>query len=1131
MRARVVVYLLFACFTMIAAARAAEERGVVPDGAYTPYVAPASDEGESAMAGFKLPPGFKVDLFAAEPRLSNPVSFTIDEHGRFFVVETFRRKKDVIDIRNEMSWLDEDTASRTVAARIEMITRHRTPEVVVDMTRAFERVKLIEDRDGDGHADHDQVFADGFNRLEDGIAAGILVRGSDVFFTDIPSLWRLRDTNGDGVADTRDELQYGYGVRYNFNGHDLHGLRFGPDGKLYFSIGDRGMHVEKTPDGRVVSNPDSGCVLRCNPDGTELEVFHTGLRNPQELAFDEYGNLFTGDNNCDAGDKARWVYVVEGGDSGWRVGYQNQDFPGVRGPWMYEGLWQEKPNFPTFYLLPPVVELNASGPSGLTHDPGTGLPPEFAGRFFLADFRGGPALSSVQALLCKPKGATFEMVEQKPIIGNVLVTDVEFGYDGLYLTDWTNGWVTTGKGRIYHLWHEAAIKDPKVAEAKKIIGEGMAKRPTDEVVNLLAHADQRVRQAAQFELVARGEADRLKAVARDPSNRLARFHAIWGLGQLARKTRGVMEPVVSLLSDRDDEVRTQAAKVLGDVHDFKPAVGPMVKALDDASPRVKFYAALGVGKLGAKEAGPKIVELLRSNADQDPYLRHACVMALSKLRTPEELAGMAGDESSSVRMGALLALRRLQSPLVANFLDDKEPNLVLEAARAINDVPIDPAMPKLAMMLNKQGLSEPVVYRAMNANYRAGTPQGAAALAQFADGPAKDMFRVEALHMLAAWDKVPGRDRVVGNWRPLPAGTARDQKIASDAAGPVMPDILRTAPDEVRTVAAGLVTRLGVKDAPLLAELAGDRKLSPAVRAAALGALAETGDASLAAAVDDAMKDSSERVRAAGVRALAKLPDPVKRLGAILEPADGASSASIPEQQAAIESLASIPGEDADRIIADLLTRMTAGGSESGHVPAGVRLDVLEAAAARKSASVAEPLAKYEKTRDANDPLSAWRESLEGGDVAAGEKIFKERLDVSCMRCHSVNKKGGKAGPDLAGVGVRLDRQHILESIIQPSKVIAAGFETVTVRLKDGTTYVGLVKDEDANTLHLVDPGKSDKRIDKTKIKARRGGASSMPENISATLSKRDVRNLVAYLSSLDKPVKEKKKGGTEAGE
>src|SRR5690606_30113183 len=113
----------------------------------------------------------------------------------------------------------------------------------------------------------------------------------------------LEDADGDGVAEGREVIQSGFGPRFSLSGHDLHGFAWGPDGKLYFSVGDRGYHLE-TREGKILTNPGAGAVFRCEPDGSEMEVFYNNLRNPQELAFNEYGDLFTVDNNSDQGDKA-----------------------------------------------------------------------------------------------------------------------------------------------------------------------------------------------------------------------------------------------------------------------------------------------------------------------------------------------------------------------------------------------------------------------------------------------------------------------------------------------------------------------------------------------------------------------------------------------------------------------------------------------------------------------------------------------------------------------------------------------------------------------------------------------------------------------------------------------------------
>ncbi|MFM7075834.1 MAG: glucose dehydrogenase, partial [Planctomycetaceae bacterium] len=231
-----------------------------------PRLAAASDEAGAARGALALPEGFVAELWAAEPDLANPVAFSIDERGRVYVCEAFRAHKGVGDnVRiNDERWLDADLANDTVDERFESMLRllgDRAAEWVVET----DRLRRLVDADGDGRADGATVFATGFNRLVEGHGAGVLARRGEVWYACIPNLWSFRDP-GDGVAADGRVLHTGYGVRTAIQGHDLHGLTLGPDGRVWFSIGDRGYAVAH--EGRTWADPESGAVFRCEPDGS-----------------------------------------------------------------------------------------------------------------------------------------------------------------------------------------------------------------------------------------------------------------------------------------------------------------------------------------------------------------------------------------------------------------------------------------------------------------------------------------------------------------------------------------------------------------------------------------------------------------------------------------------------------------------------------------------------------------------------------------------------------------------------------------------------------------------------------------------------------------------------------------------
>jgi len=1080
-----------------------------PEGAgkaATPGIAAASDEAQKALAAFTIPKGWVGAVYAAEPLVVHPVAFHLDYKNRLYVAETFRQKRGVEDNRSHPEWLDDDLAAQTLEDRLAYFKKH-LKDGLKKYAANDDRIQLVLDTDKDGVADKVVPYASGFNGVLAGTGAGVLSYRDSVYYTCIPHLWKMTDKDGDGKSDSRESLSYGYGVRVAFRGHDSHGLTVGPQGRIYYSIGDRGYHIKHN--GKLMHDPASGAVFRCEPDGSNLEVFATGLRNPQELAFDEFGNLFTGDNNSDSGDKARWVYVLRGGDTGWRMYYQ---YLPDRGPFNREKIWHPHHEGQPAYVSPPVANF-ADGPSGLAYYPGTGLGDEFKGRFLLCDFRGAAGKSGIRSLRVKPQGATFEMVDTEQPFWKILATDVQFGHDGaIYISDWVHGWEGVGKGRIYRFADPAAASSPVVKEVAALLSSDMSKLKEAKLVSLLSHADQRVRQSAQFALVDQRAIVALVSAAKanvadDQQQLLGSIHAMWGLRQLARTTgdkpaaTAAITIAAAWLNASHAELRAQGAAALGELKSSAHA-GHLINSLQDSNARVRYFAALALGDMKAPGCTAAVMKMLAENASKDAALRHAGVMALVGASDEATLLQATVNPSVDVRLAVVVALRRLQSPRVATFLNDEKILVATEAARAIHDVPVNAALPQLAAALPRSGSSEPFARRALSANFQLGGEEHAAAVARFAvDASNTDKMRIEALQMLAAWSQPSPKNRVHGRWNPL---QPRSEEIAATAVRKVLPGIA-TATGKVQEEGLKTAAKLGVKEiAPALLKMLSDTTQTGKVRGDALMALASIKHPQAGPSMQKALKSEIPALRAAALKVYAdkSAADALPLLKtAVLE-------GPVALRQPALAILKTTPGSE--NILAAAMEQVL-----GDKFPAGARLDVIEAAAAVRKPMLTALLKKYENSLNAADPLAPFKETLVGGDVERGRRIFFEKAEVSCVRCHKSQGTGGDVGPELTKVAHDKPRSYLLESIVTPNKVIAKGFESALIVTGDGEIVTGVVKSEDDNSIKLQDADGKVIVIQKDNIEEREASKSGMPDELAKRLTRQELRDLLEYLSTL----------------
>jgi quinoprotein glucose dehydrogenase len=1138
-----------------------------PDaGAGPPEVRLTADEAQAAAraalaeVNVEVADGLELSLWASRDLLIDPVAMDFDPDGVMYLTSTTRNDLP-LDIRGHRDWMTLAHTLRTLpdlrAFYLKVMAPERSDENTWiddlngdgsrdyrDLEEMKERIYRLEDSDGDGIADRSRIVIEGFNDDPTWDIAGSVVRhGGDLIVGIPPGVYRLRDADGDGYFEVRETIAEGFYTHPTYGGHGVSGVMFGPDGRLYWEVGDMGMHVVDR-EGRTWAYPNQGVVARSEVDGSGFEVFATGIRNLQEFAFDDHGNLISVDNDGDhQGESERLVYIPYGSDSGWRSNWQYGKYTDEKNNtynvWMAEEMFRPRHKGQAAHIVPPIASWHA-GPSGMAYNPGTALSEEWRDHFFVSSFPGSAANAHVYAFTLKEDGAGFAMDRERVLLRGILTVGLKIGPDGaLYLTDWIRGWDSKEEGQIWKIDAPSEAGSAMRREVQSLLKADFGSSTGADLAALLRHADMRVRQKAQFELAGRGDTATLLASARDTSSRHARLHGLWGVAQVARRSPERAADLLPFLDDPEGEIRAQAARLLGDVR-YAGAAEALVPLLEDQAPRARFFAAEALGRLRHRPALEPIVRMLADNDGGDALLHHAGSLALASIGDAEAVAALRTHRKAPVRLAAVVALRRMRDAAVAQFLDDRDRHVALEAARAINDDGgIEAAVPALAASLAPaRARSEAFARRAINANLRVGDAEAVQRVAAVAgDARVPDAIRIEAVATLGIWGDPSPLDRVdgyyhdvftvrpaAGDGRLAPTAASRDVEAARramrdlvarlDAAGP------RRVSDDLRIALAAAIGNLGMTEFNdrLLAQLRDDP--SAEVRVAAFDALRRLDVTPAQELMATAVADADATVRR---RALTVLPDvPLSEEARTKYAADVFARGTILEQQGVLEVLGRLGSESSRAALARHLDDLAAG-----RLAPALHIDLLEAVQEDGDAALLAKVEAFQQQKNAASLQEAFRDGLAyGGDARRGRRVFSQNPSAECSRCHATaSGEGGDVGPNLAGVGSRLTREELVEALIAPSARIAPGYGLVSVTLRNGTQVSGILRDETDThlTLLVADPGATtppgatsgvERTVEKAAIAERSDPISAMPP-LGLLLEPREVRDLVEYLARL----------------
>jgi putative membrane-bound dehydrogenase-like protein len=581
-----------------------------------------------SVAAIQSADGLEVKLFATEPMIVNPIAIDVDTYGRVWVTEGTRYRKNVANPPDD-------------------------------------RIKVLEDTDGDGVADKMTVFTSDLNA-----AMGICVAGSRIYVPESPNLYVYEDRDNDLTPDgPRKVLLTGFGGKNH--DHGTHSQVFGPDHKLYMTNGDSGYEITG-PDGRQIKFK-WGAMIRCEGDGSQLEDFAVNFRNPVELAVDSFGNVWCSDNDNDGLKSVRICWILEGGNYGWFGGPEKiRNADGSFDPIHH---WRaDKPGFV------PYVRITGFGsPCGMTFYEGTAFGPAYENKIIHCD--AGPR--EIRRYDPKRlKGVGFAADLENIVTSNdsyFRPVDPCVAPDGsIFVTDWYDGGVgghaynDPTRGRIYRI-------TPKGKSLARSAKPGPYTSDGDALA-ALGSPNHATAYLARERLLSSGESA-IPALTKlvDGPHREVQARALWLLDRIGGSGRDVVR---SQLRSSDPAFRALAARILRR-HGDEDLLALLPLAAD-ADGEVLKEVLLAAGQSKLPEAGAAILKAFDRYDGSDRFLLETLGIA-ARGREGEVFQNVVDRPDAVIRPRLISIARILRPDDATRWLTSKlrTPDLPPESIQAL----------------------------------------------------------------------------------------------------------------------------------------------------------------------------------------------------------------------------------------------------------------------------------------------------------------------------------------------------------------------------------------------------------------------------------------------------------------